>query len=95
MTAIIESLCPDGSSVNSDDDTTTLVNNYFTSIFNCQDTITILSTDPPSALPTTGSIKTHSRVARLRSTKWTPKQKCDHYTVSHLRDGMVSWFSNI
>ena len=53
---ISELLCPDGSSVNSDDDMAALFNNYFSSVFTSEDTTTIPTTYPSSAPPITDSI---------------------------------------
>ena len=53
---ISELFCPDGSSVNSDDDMAALFNNYFSSVFTSEDTTTIPTTYPSSAPPITDSI---------------------------------------
>jgi len=48
---ISELFCPDGSSVSSDEDTPTLFNNYFASVFTSEDTTTLPTTYTSSSAP--------------------------------------------
>ena len=48
---ISELLCPDGSLVNSDSQMATLFNDYFSSVFTCEDTNTIPTTDASGTPP--------------------------------------------
>ena len=71
---ISELLCPDGSLVNSDSEMATLFNDYFSSVFTCEDTNTIPTTDASGTPPITDSIDITpeiilSKIANLQSSK--------------------------
>ena len=66
---ISELLSPNGSLVNSDSEMATLFNDYFSSVFTCEDTNTTLTTDASGTPPITNSIDIIPEIILSKITK--------------------------